>query len=214
MEVSYEVLFPDVLVHAPNCPEPTVINAIRNACIEMANETLCLTEDMDPLSTVAGEALVEIYATAGYDVVQLVGDLHYKGRRLEKSNYLELDAAYSRSWASLSGEPQGYIQYRPTEVRLIPIPVISESAVITGHVALAPSRISTRCRDDLITLNREAIAAGALARILMVPDQPYTNEAKAGVYHKIFRSAVANAAATVRTSFNRAPMRVIPKKFW
>lgn len=214
-QVSYEVLFPDVLVHAPNCPEPVVINAIRNACIEFAKGTLYLTEELDPIDVVANEPLIDIDTVAGYDVEMLVGDLFYDGKRLAKKTVSELDATYHTSWREFtSPKPNGYVMYKPDEVRLVPIPTESLAGAITGRVALTPSRTSTRVDSGLVDFGRQSIAAGALAKIHMIPDQPYTNEAKAAAYDKAFRSAIANGAADVRSSFVRAPMRVIPQRFW
>lgn len=214
-EVSYDILFPEVMVHAPNCPEPIAINAIRNACIDFAKGTLVLTEELDPISVTANEPLVDIDTVAGYDVERLVGDLFFEGKRLSKKTTAELDAMYYQSWREFtSPKPSGYVMYKANEVRLVPIPTESAAGAITGRVALSPSRTSTRVREDLIAFDRQGIAAGAISKILMIPDQPYSNEAKAAVYERMFRAAIADGAADVRTSFVRAPMRVIPQRFW
>lgn len=207
-EVSYERLFNQTLVHVPNCPEPTVLVAVRDAVIEFCTDTLVLTRRFDPLSVEANEPTVLVDAPAGYDVLQVVGPIYFNGRRLVAKSGYEEDWN-TQDWAALTAEePKEYVCFAPNEITLIPTPTVSADNAITGRAAYAPNHTSTRADSLVVDGYRHAISQGALSRLLAIPDQPYTNVEKAMVYGKMFGAAKANAAASARASFVSAPMRV------
>ena len=57
------------------------------------------------------------------------------------------------------------------------------------------------------------IEAGALAYLLDIPGQPWTNPALAMKYAGAFRSGISNAKADVQRSFNVGSVRARPRRF-
>jgi hypothetical protein len=205
--VPYESFLPHVLPYVPACFDAQAVIAVRNACIDFCRDTLLLQEDLDPISTVVGENACEITTPAGYILAQVLS-LYYVGRRLERKSQLELEKLYTRDWQSLVGAPQVFTQFNQEEVTVTPRPAEALAGAITGRIALVPSRSSTEVDGVLLERYLDDVAAGALARLLTTPDQPYTNIAAAGMYATKFRAGVAQARAFVNGGMNRAPLRV------
>lgn len=212
-DVSYEAFLSYLLPYAPGVPEPQAIPAIRNACIEFCAQTLILQAELDPISTLAGEATYEIEAGAGYQPVHVV-QLYYQNRLLQKRSPLEVEKLYSRNWRALLGAPQFYMQPAFDEVTFVPVPDKAEADSITGRIAVTPTRASLKVDDQLLGRYAEAISDGALGRLLTTPNQAYTDVKAAQFYMKRFGSAVANVQAYVATGLNRAPMRVRFNRVW
>jgi hypothetical protein len=204
---KYESLLPEVAVHAPNCPEPALISAIRNACIEFCNATQILTQDMDAISVVSNEAVYDIDAGAGVDVVKVLQPLYFKGKKLESFSTLGVQA-WTDWQAHTAPEPTAFTCFKPNEITLYPKPTADADLALTGRIVLAPSRASISADAGMLSDYRVELAAGALAHILAIPDQPYTNLQLAAVYGHTFASAKANGAITVRSAFMNAPLRV------
>ncbi len=205
--VPYESFLPHVLPYAPACFDAQAVIAVRNACIDFCRDTLLLQEDLDPINVKAGENVCDIDVPRGYILAQVLS-LYYVGRKLERKSQLELERLYTRDWQSLVGAPQVFTQFNQEEVTVTPRPAEAVQGAITGRIALVPSRTSAEVDGVLLERYLDDVAAGALARLLVTPDQPYTNLAAAGMYASRFRSGVTQARAFVNGGMNHAPMRV------
>lgn len=203
----YETIAHLVSVHAVNCPDPAVIEAIRSACIDFCADTHYLTQDLDPISVVANEAVCSVDVAAGYDVLKVLDPLYFNGRRLP--SFTSLGITPPSSWqARTAQEPTCFTCFTPAEIVLYPKPTLAATDAITGRVVLVPSRSSVSTDANLLADYREEIVSGALARVLSIRDQPYTDHVRAKAYAQDFFHAKANAAAHTRAAFVNAPLRV------
>lgn len=213
MSVSYDVFLPHVLPFAPNCFEEQARVAIRNACVDFCRETLLLQEDLDPIGAIKGENTYDVDVPTGYVLAQIMS-LYYLGRRLERKSQLELERLYTRDWQSLAGTPQVFTQFDTTTFTVALSPAETARGAFTGRIAFMPSRASTTIEDVLYERYLDDIAAGALSRLMVTPDQPYTDLKAAAANAGRFRSGVAMARAFVNGGMNRAPMRVRYQRIW
>lgn len=211
--VSYESFLPHVLPYVPHCFEEQAIIAIRNACVDFCRDSLVLQEAIDPIAVTAGEGTYEIDVPSGYVLGQVLA-LYYLGKKLERKSQLELEKLYSRDWQSLAGTPQVFTQFNQDEVTLALLPAESVRAALTGRVALLPSRLSTRVDGVLLERYLDDIAAGALGRLMLTPDQPYTNVKGAADYAAKFKAGSASARSLVNGGMNHAPLRVRYQRIW
>lgn len=211
--VQYQSFLPHVLPHAPNCFEEQALVAIRNACIDFCRDTQVLQRDVMPVSTLEGDGAYEISVPAGYVLGQVMS-LYYMGRRLERKSQLELEKLYSRDWQSLTGSPQAFTQFTQDEVTIVPRPSYAKDDAITGRISLVPTRTSATVDGVLFERYLDDIAAGALARLLLTPEQSFTNPSLAAAYAVRFRQGVASTRAFVNGGMNHAPMRVRFQRIW
>lgn len=211
--VLYESFLPHVLPYVPNCFEEQAIVAIRNTCIDFCRDTQVLQLDIDAISTVAGEGTYGIDVPLGYVLGQVMA-LYYVGKRLERKSQLELERLYSRDWQSLLGTPQVFTQFNQDEVTVALKPDSATKNALTGRVSLVPTRLSTKIDGVLFERFLDDIAAGSLARLLLTPEQPYTDVRSAAAYAAKFKSGCAAARSFVNGGMNHAPMRVRYQRIW
>lgn len=166
---SFDELLPNILPYAPGCAIPAAYVAIREAAAEFCERTRLwrhaddfdITEDdAEGITTPYGSVLHEI------ELVQ------FDGCDLGPRTTQWLDA-FEHGWraGTLTGKPQYVTQTDPNTLRVVPHQ--------TGHVnlflILKPSIDAEELPDFLIDQYREAIAHGALSRLLAVPGKPYSN---------------------------------------
>lgn len=213
MSVAYEAFLPHVLPYVPGCFDEQARIAVRNACIDFCRDSLVLQQDMDSISTVAGENTYDVDVPTGYVLAQVL-TLYYQGKRLERKSQLELERLYTRDWQSLLGTPQVFTQFTPDAVTVALKPDTAVSGSLSGRIALVPSRSSTTVEDVLLERYLDSIVSGSLARLMVTPDQPYTNLQFAAVNESKFKSGAAKTRSFVNGGMSHAPMRVRFQRVW
>lgn len=204
---SFETLLPEVLMYAAQCPEPVALNAIRNACIELCNESLCLQEEMDPIATSANESAYPVDAPTGYDIVQVLKPLYFEGKKLQ--DFATMMVTSYEDWRQQTGNrPLAWTCFQPDEITVWPIPLQNSTSGLTGRIAIAPTVSATGVESRILSEYRLVLRDGALAQILDYPDQPFTNPVKADAFAKAFRAGVTNARVRVSQAFMDAPLRI------
>lgn len=209
--ISYSAFLPYVLPYASHVLEDQAVAAIRNACIDFCAGSLLLQEDLDPQDVVAGQS---VYSVEGSGQTCQVLSMYYLGRRLERKSELELQRLYTRDWQSLVGAPRYWTQFNLDEVVLALKPAEDRPAALTGRIAYRPKRSSTTVDARLFEQYLDAVAAGALSRLLVTPEQPYTDPRMAREYEQRFQAATSQARSFVNGGMNHAPMRVRFNRIW
>jgi hypothetical protein len=112
------------------------------------------------------------------------------------------------------GTPSVFTMLNPNEVTLVPKPETSLLNALTGILAFAPLRKSTGIIDYIFEDYAEEIARGAAARLMMIPNQQWTDPKSGLGYRKQFTSDMSNARAHVNQGQVRAPISVHLRRFW
>jgi hypothetical protein len=198
-EVSYETLFPEVMLHAQAVPEPVAVNAIRNACVEFCQNTLYMVQTFDAFSVLAREAVYELDTPVGYIVAKIIDPIYVDGMVVPAMIPNQLHTYYGMDWQQLTGSPTAFVAFTPGVITLVPTPELS-GAQITGQYALQPTRASTTFDSEVLERYRETLVAGALSRILMTPGEAYYDPQKAMMAATSFRSGMAS----IRISASKA----------
>jgi hypothetical protein len=89
---------------------------------------------------------------------------------------------------------------------VFPKPDANYDAVL--NKVLVPTRASIGIEDEYYNEYVEAIANGAIARIMRVPNKPYTNMEMANVYGVLFQTAIRNHKIEANRSFTNADISV------
>jgi hypothetical protein len=155
--------------YAPGCAIPTAHFAIRQAATEFCERTrLWRYEDEFDVSAADAEAITTPYGSVLLDIERV----SFNGVPLEPRTVAWLDERMD-GWrdGSLTGQPQFLTQIEPNTLRLVP----GQEGTVAVSLWLKPSQDCLDLPDFLPDQFREVIAHGALGRILMMPNQPYTN---------------------------------------
>lgn len=194
-------LEPRVRRYVKNCPLFTVQAALLDAAREFCVETLCHQVAI-PLTLAAGTRTYSL-VSGGHDLIQLV-DAKVAG---ERNRLIKVDDVLSLDDIGTANRPQAYATDNPASITFSPIP----SAVINVDVVAAVAPVGVTDADTkLLTLWPEVVASGAVSRLLIMPDEKWSNPQLGGVHENKFRAGINNARAQVLTSFSAAPQAMRP----
>ena len=192
----WSALFDDVLPDVPGAPQVFATAAIQDAAIEFFERAKCWSEESDAISVVANTkeyAFAKSSLSTGVtpQVVEF-RQVFWKGAEIDPVSIQDAERGH-QNWMTLAGaQPVEYTSLKPNYVRLIPYPNVSVSNALTMNCTLRPTTTSTGIEDYLLEEYRDAIAAGAKAKLLSSPGKPFTDLQSALMYRSEFEEAIAD----------------------
>lgn len=200
-----------VMPSVPKAPTVMVDKFVKDAIVDFAKKSHRMQIDITPISIVAQTSLYTIPNPTGFQILT-AAKLFFDGKQLHSVSENQLDLEW-RSLNSIhcicsneSGEgwrdyeadsPAVFYQPKPNEVRLVATPTAALTNGLTGRVVVYPMLSMTTIDDDIYNEFYEAIAAGALARLMAVPSQPWTSVQLVPYYSGMFEEGVSDARAKV-----------------
>lgn len=206
MPTALTDLVPRVVVQALGCPEPFALQALQDAAIEFCREALPVIEDLAAVTVTQGDGTYTLSINADRRVVQVMR-LTLDGTVLTPVQPDRLPA----DWTSVTGTPIAYFQRNDTDIVLYPTPDAGGSLVAT--VAVAPSRAAASIDDILADRWLDGLVAGALAKVLLTANQPYSDPARGAYFKQEFGRAKVEAGIVSAKGYTRAPLRVQMQSF-
>jgi hypothetical protein len=224
---NYDVLLPEVLPEAPGCSEPLAVREIRNATIELCKKALIVKVPVTAQNVVANSAYVTVAVPTGTELIHL-REVTIDGQDVVGRSVDALDLNWRDDQArqivfkdyhyrGFNPSPDGWAIYetdqRPSNfhleqsddgvrIRLVGIPKQSYST-LAYKMVLQPSRAAVSFYTWVLDGYFETIAAGAVARLLAMPNQKWTDMATASVYRTRFNDGVGDAMGEGARDFVR-----------
>lgn len=191
-----------VLPFAPGCPEPTAFEHIRNAAMEFCEETkLWRFEDTFEVGDDPNVVCVPQGA-----VIHEIERCDFNGKRLEPVGIGWLDEHHP-DWRSdefrLDGVPRYFTQVCPDTVRVVP----HQHGRLKVWLRLKPSEEADQLPDFIAAQHRNLIGWGALAGILMLPNQTFSDPNRATYFQGKFDQGIGRKSKLQATGQQRAPIR-------
>jgi hypothetical protein len=202
-------LHPLVARGASNCPNFVMERAIRESAIEFCErtdvyqleETIFLTTDFDEY---------EVTPPENYEVC------HYLDISLVTSNTAlqptSLKALRAEQRRLAAGTPAYFASLDNTHFFIAPKPAKDQEAAAIFSVK--PTVEATEIPDTIGQEHREAIAAGALTRLLAQADAPWRDMQMSQVYGRQFRRDIHRVARQVKYGFGGASLRAYHREFF
>jgi hypothetical protein len=205
-----EDFLPKILPFAPGCPEPTAFEHLRNAAQDFCEETRLWR--FDDTFTFGDDPNI-VCAPQG-SVIHEFERCDYNGYKLEPRSLDWLDDHYP-DWRSDTnaepGDPVWFTQICLDTVRLVPAPslVDPDNPPGTVHVwlRLKPSDDCDQLPDFLASQYSNLISWGALANILMLPNQTFSNPNMAAYFQGKFDQGIGRKSKMQSIGQQRAPIR-------
>jgi hypothetical protein len=191
MATALSDLYPAVEVELPSCPEPLILAKLREVVIEFCNETMCWTEDLDPINVMAA---VSTYDLDGQDA----------NANIIVPVYVELDSQVK--------EPG--IDYYMTSLTELTLMVEPETAISQGlevTVALRLKSTATSICSDLYCDYWMAWAAGVKSKLMVMPNKKWTNLQMGARYNAEYWDGIGKAKISVYRDKMIQPLRAGPK---
>ena len=170
------VFYPRILPYLPGCSEPLVDQVLVSAAIEFSEKSLALRQNLDSFRTVIGIDQYDLDAPTTNHDIDRVMSVAVDGKELSPG----LFEAIRNDLPTAIAVPRGFYTDRTDNVltlKLSPPPDGRYPVVV--NVNLRPAMTATQLDDDLFTTWAEPIVAMAVARAMQIPDQPFTNFARA-----------------------------------
>lgn len=222
---TFSSFLPGILVDVPSCPDIAVEREVRNAAIEFCRRSFAWRQQIDPIPVVAGTGEYSLDSPIQgarivkiYDVVlttpQTDPAFAPDVRQLFPKTVQALDAA-NPGWrypqTQLTSNlnvisTNWYTQDSPASILLAGVPALDGSLAILA--SLVPTMTATRMDAWVAEQYYEAICHGAKARLMAVPQKPWSNPPLAGYHAGEFDKAISGANVEAATSFQSdAPIR-------
>lgn len=201
-----DVLLPSIMPYAPGCPEPTAFAGIIKAAQDFCERTR-LWRDEDQF-TVTPTSCNVVCAPQGADLFE-IEHASLDGYTLEPISIGELNRDMP-DWRDQEGTLGRWIaQTEPGSVIVVP----RSTGTLRLATVLKPSNDAEQLPDFIAKDYRQVIADGALAEILMTPNQPFTAPDRAQFYSMRFESRLSELSTRSIKGQQGARMRTRPQWF-
>lgn len=213
MTVSLDLFFPSVQPHAPNCPTPTLRNAIRESAIEFCEKSLVITVMLTPIPLVDA---TQSYAITPPEFMRMVEITEIFGPQLPLTpvTMRQMIELYP-NWQTAQGNvPAYYMMLDSASVTVVPIPTNPPADYqITPRIAVAPTMTAAVVHDDLYNRFSRAIAHGAKYRLKSMTNQPWSDPKGAVDDYAFYRNEIDDARIEVMRMRTAGSMAVAPVRF-
>lgn len=198
----------NVMVDCNGCPKEMAIKHIREAAIAFCEQARVLIKTVQPAEVLDGLP-VTIVLPEDYDVarVQLVT---YCGREVTVKTKAELHFN-SHDFEQQCDTPKHYYQQQIDQLILYPAPANVNKDKLFIDVAVKPARDASEIEDWFYSTHYEAIAHGAKARLMEIPEKPYSNPNLAAYHMSKFNDMAQKARASHTQGMGK---RVLRTKIW
>ena len=182
---------------------PVTEAAIRNAAIEFCQTAQVWRFTQEDASLTAGERAIELEPDMGADVSR-VEAVRHRG--------VILEPVHQGRWASEEARHQGgcplyWTQQDSTQILLLPTPGVSENGTVAIDMVLQPSRAATTIPAWIWVQWGEAITAGAIGRLLLMPAKPWSAPDLAVVHLQRFHNVMYAARGGTLSNRGKSPLR-------
>lgn len=205
--IDIEDLLPDVLTHAPSCPEPTALRFIRNAARDICQAGR-LWRDTDSFQVTTPEC--EGLLTLTDAEIEIIENATLDGNPLEPKTVGWLDVNVP-DWETADEEtPARYItQMGPNAVTLVP----KSSGLLRLRLVLKPSRTASMVPSFLQDQYGAELAQGAAGHILLMPNVEWSNPNLGAAHHNAFQATLDRIKITATKGQQDAPLRTRARFF-
>lgn len=210
--INLRQFLPLVMPHAPGCSDFAATFNLRLAAIEFCERTLCWRHMTTVPINRDGRALT----APPYAAIHRIESAVFNGEtKLEPLQFSDVD---EKTFEDTAGTPPKYItQAQYNTVRILPY----KEGTLTLSLFLKPVNGSEIAEDidgivsdayDVVPefiykMHAEQIAAGALARLLVQPNKPWSDTNKAMFYTQRFEQAMDKHFSVSLTGQQRARRR-------
>jgi len=192
--VTWDDFAPYVLPYAPGCPDGTMEHHVRQAAIEFCRATFVWQADLAPI---AGDGTTTTFA-----LTMPTGALACKLLAVAINT-----TGFAPVMADLVAPEDGAARIRNDDLRpcaftgdlsgLVVWPAQPSTASMVATVALKPSQTAATFPDVLFNQHANDIACGALASLLSMPKQEWTDMQAAGIKAGQFNTRKTTVARIV-----------------
>lgn len=203
---KYSDLLDDVLPNLAADPsDPVTEYAIKRAVIDFCAGSWVWKHLPDPIDVTASEATYDLEPLPATDIAAVMAAEHNNVPLDPKGlDWLNREIP---GWRTTLKTPKYFTQVDTEQIILAPVP---EATIVSGlslTLALQPSQNSTGFPKWIANQFLYALADGAIARLMLMPNKPWTDVVNGQDRRTKFENAMANARAHAVSALGRAATR-------
>lgn len=185
---------PHVLVSTPQAPEPLVRSMLMLTANDFCQSSLAWSHYTGPVPLADNQRAYPV-TTPADSKPYIVREVWMGARRLVFKTIPQL-AAIIGDWQGVRSTDPLYFNSVDARgsVSVFPTP-LNASLPITIRVALVPDMVANNLPDFLTDIYLDALTGGAKARIMAIPNQPYSNPELVAFHQAQFDEGVSTAIA-------------------
>lgn len=220
-----EALFDNVLPECPGVSQPFAKHAILQAVIEWCKRTRMFTMTAtfdDPGTLVARQFSATPFFVGtpallpSNSQILSIESVYWLGQELDPVDVPFLEGYYG-AWQAKTGLPIFFTQERPDAYWLVPVPGSSPAVPNVGatqmRVSYGPAQSATVFDQVLYDMHREALAAGAKGKLMVMPNKPWSSPEIGQAYLNFFDTRIESARIRAMRGTKRAPLKVQPRAY-
>jgi hypothetical protein len=188
--------------YVPGCPEPILLDAIKDACVEFCKRTLIFTRDIEIVTVIGQRAYAP--SLAAEEAPEQIEMIERDTYALDDSSFHEFKGDITLRSA---GTPTKYYLDENGDIVLGPIPDAIETLAAT--VAIKPAEDATTVPDALLSHWSEYIAAGAKAALFGQENVEWGDPTKAASNGMAFDEGVNKALMKRARGGTRKRLRTV-----
>ena len=189
-------------------PDFLIERAIRDSAIEFCKRTGVYIPEPEQVAVIAGINEYEVTVPTGTEM-NYITDVFADQKKLQPVSFNELLEKLGDE--TQRGTPKYYSQRDNSSFFVAPIPSTADTFRVL--YSLKPSSSSTSVSDFVGKEHRETIAQGALYRLQMMPNQPFTNPGAASMNKQLFEREVGRTVRQVKYGFSGGTLKVRYREF-
>lgn len=205
----------DIRVEAPAAPNPLIADKIRLAATEVCKRTMVSRETLDLIDIEAGVKQYKIEPPSSCLRIWRVlwmKTMHGTSPLTPASRHNMISGGFD--WERATGEAAtNWIQIKNDIVQLWPAPTKDLSEELEAHVAFIPDPRTPKLDERLYVYYKEAIVAGALAKLLCMPGTEWFNRESAMFREREFQAEISKITANTQKDEGVADLNVAMRPF-
>lgn len=210
----FSTLIPKITPYAPGCPEPVIVQQIRDAAIEACENTLAWRYEQDSIPLTPGVYTYDYETPTDTEVVAIfqssLNDVAIAAVTLE-----QLLAQYP-NWPSITttnrSAPAVVAQLDPDHFVVAPVPDDETVYSMKMFLALRPVPDCTGMDEVFFDELEQLITHGALVKLLSMPDKSWSNIDLADYHSRqvTFKTASRRSRANLGSGRASLSVRMVP----
>jgi len=207
----YTTFVKDMAPFVTNCPSPVMVDALRNASIEFFRRSLAYRVWLTPFNMTA---TVSEYVLSGFPfetelahIVRFVCDSLVL-TPVTNEEVIGYDPAYP---TTTSTRPRYYTMHKKPRIKVSPVPSETLALAFIAYVAVQPTLDSVGVEQAYMDEYRDYLIAGALSRLLMIPNRHWTDLQLGAMKQARFNAGIEYARIQANKGHTRRDLRVQPR---
>ena len=206
---------PEIMQYCNGAPSIMVRIHLINSAIDLCNKALLLKKTP---STIQYEEDVHTYTLKypqdRYRAIAVDEVKEENKNPLRRMTEREMDGEVANWREQTSSTPSRYwLTDDVNKIRVWPTPNVDGTDDVTIQTIVTYKRGETEVDEFIYEKWHEVIQAGAIAKLLMIPEASWYNPDVASAFARVFSRGVREARKTTLTGTGKYPGRVIPQSY-